>query len=363
MISTMVILQQLSFIQNKKLGYDKDHVLVLPASQEIHNSYDAVKAAVKQVPQVMNAGGASGTPTFVEWTDQLRAATDAGKKNFSIKAIPCDADFVKTLGIQIIAGTDFNPADMHMMDTSDSYKNFRFSFMLNESAVKAMGWTPEQAIGKTVVKGNPGIVRAVVKDFHFSSMHEAIGPLVLFQDTQWISNVYVKVSGQDLPGTITRLQTIWKEYSPHHPFEYHFLDDDYNRLYRTETRTGELFGTFSLTAILLACLGLFALAAFTTAQRTKEIGIRKVLGASLTGLAGLLSKDFLKLVAIASLIALPLSWWAMNGWLQGFVYHITLSWWMFAAVVFLALLIALVTVSFQTIRAGLANPVKSLRSE
>ena len=363
MISTMVILQQLSFIQNKKLGYDKDHVLVLPASEEIHDSYDAVKAALKQVPRVINAGGASGTPTYVEWTDGLTASTNAGQKSFSIKAIPCDADFVKTLGIQIIAGTNFKSEDMHMMDTSDNGKNFRYTFMLNESAVKALGWTPEQAIGKTVEKGQPGIIRAVVKDFHFSSMHEAIGPLILFQDTQWISSIYVKVSNQDLPATIARMQTIWKTYAPHHPFEYHFLDEDYNSLYKTETRTGELFGIFSITAILLACLGLFALAAFTTTQRTKEIGIRKVLGASLTNLAGLLSKDFLKLVAIASLIALPLSWWAMNSWLQGFIYHITLSWWMFAAVVILALLIALLTVSFQAIRAGLANPVDSLRSE
>jgi len=235
--------------------------------------------------------------------------------------------------------------------------------MLNESAVKTLGWTPQQAIGKTVTKGNPGIVRAVVKDFHFSSMHEAIGPLILFQDTQWISRMYIKLSGKDLPGAIARLQSIWKEYAPHHPFEYHFLDEDYNTLYKTETRTGQLFGAFAVTAILLACLGLFALAAFTTAQRTKEIGIRKVLGASLTSLAGMLSKDFLKLVAIASLIALPLSWWAMNKWLQDFVYHITLSWWMFAAVILLALLIALVTVSFQAVRAGMANPVRSLRSE
>jgi putative ABC transport system permease protein len=363
MISTMVILQQLSYIQNKKLGYDKDHVLVLPASEEIKYRYDAVKAAIRQVPQVINAGGASGTPTYVGWTDGLSATTETGQKSFSVKAIPCDADFVKTLGMQVIAGTGFNPADMHLMDTSDNGKNFRYTFILNESAVKALGWTPAQAIGKTVEKYSPGIVKAVVKDFHFSSMHEAIGPLILFQDTEWVNKVYVKVSGQNLPGTIARLQTIWKEYAPHHPFEYHFLDEDYNALYRTETRTGELFGTFAMTAILLACLGLFALAAYTTAQRTKEIGIRKILGASLTSLAGMLSKDFLKLVGIASVIAIPLSWWAMSNWLNGFIYHITLSWWMFAAVILLALLIALVTVSFQAIRAGLANPVESLRSE
>lgn len=363
MISTMVILQQLSFIRNKDLGYDKDHVLMLPATNEIHNSYDAVKAAIKQIPQVVDAGGASGTPIFVGWTDGLSATTETGNKNFSVKAIPCDVDFVKTLGMQIIAGEQFTPGDAHLMTIPDTSKDFRYTFMLNESAVKALGWTPQQAIGKTVEKYAPGTVRAVVKDFHFSSMHEAIGPLILFLDTQWVNHLYVKVSGKDLPGTIARLQTIWKTYAPHHPFEYHFLDEDYNTLYKTETRTGQLFSIFSITAILLACLGLFALAAFTTAQRTKEISIRKVLGASLTSLAGMLSKDFLKLVAIAALVALPLSWWAMSKWLHEFVYHVDLSWWMFAAVIFLALLIALVTVSFQAIRAGLANPVESLRSE
>jgi putative ABC transport system permease protein len=363
MISTMVILQQLSFIRNKKLGYDKEHVLVLPANQEIHNRYDAVKAAVKQIPQVVDAGGASGTPIYVGWTDGLSATTEKGNKNFTIKAIPCDADFAKTLGMQIVAGEQFTPGDTRLMAIPDSSRDFRYTFMLNESAVRALGWTPEQAIGKTVEKYYPGTVRAVVKDFHFSSMHEAIGPLVLFLDTQWVNHLYVKVSGQDVAGTIAKLQATWKEYAPHYPFEYHFLDEDYNSLYKTETRTGQLFGIFSITAILLACLGLFALAAFTTAQRTKEIGIRKVLGASLTSLASMLSKDFLRLVAIASLIAVPLSWWAMNKWLQGFVYHIDLSWWMFAAVILVALMIALVTVSFQAIRAGLTNPVESLRSE
>ncbi len=363
MISTMVIMQQLSYIHNKNLGYDKEHMLVLPAKDEIHQRYDAVKAAIKLQPAVIDVAGASGTPAYVGWSDGLSATTESGPKNFSVKAIPCDADFVKTMGMHIIAGTDFKAADMHLMDTADNGKNFRYTFMLNESAVKALGWTPRQAIGKTVQKYEAGTVKAVVKDFHFSSMHEAIGPLILFLDTQWINRIYIRVSGKDLPGTIARLNTIWKEYAPHHPFSYHFLDEDYDTLYKTETRTGQLFGTFAITAILLACLGLFALAAFTTTQRTKEIGIRKVLGASLTSLASLLSKDFLQLVAIASLIALPLSWWAMSRWLADFVYHVSLSWWMFAAVIVLAMLIALITVSVQAVRAGLANPVKSLRSE
>ena len=363
MISTMIILQQLSFIRHRKLGYDKDHILVLPVTNEMHRDYDAIKRAIAGGPQVISVGGASGNPTFVQWMDALTANSGGGQKNISIKAIPADIDFAQTLGIQIIAGTPFSLADLHQQDTSDNGKNYRNTFLLNESAVRALGWTPEQAIGKTVEKGAPGIVKAVVKDFHFSSLHQPITPLVIFLDTAFINSLYVKISGKDIPGTLDYLETVWKERVPYRPFEYHFLDEDYNALYATETRTGQLFGAFSLTAILLACLGLFALAAYTTVQRTKEIGIRKVLGASLVSITGLLSRDFLKLVFIAALIAFPLSWWAMSKWLEDFAYRISISGWIFAAALLLSLLIALATVSFQAIRAALANPVESLRSE
>jgi putative ABC transport system permease protein len=202
-----------------------------------------------------------------------------------------------------------------------------------------------------------------VKDFHFSSLHQPIGPLLIFLDTQWIQRMFIKVSGRDIPATLNYLQAVWKERVPYRPFEYHFLDEDYNALYKVETRTGQLFSAFATIAILLACLGLFTLAAFTTAQRTREIGIRKVLGASLLSITRLLSMDFLKLVVIAAIIAFPLAWWAMSKWLQDFAYRIQVSWIVFAGAALLSLLIALITVSFQAIRAGIANPVKSLRNE
>ena len=363
MVSTIFIVQQLSFIRNKKLGYDKDHVLVLPIADGMQKDYDAIKAAISLDPRILSVGGACGNPTFVQWTDALKVGVGGERKSISVKAIPADQDFVRTLGIRILSGTDFSRADLHLMDTSNDGANYRYSFMLNESAAKALGWTPEQAIGKTVYKNRPGTVKAVVKDFHFASMHESIGPLILFQDTQFLSSLYVKITGKDVGGAIDYLQGVWKERIPYYPFEYHFLDDDYNALYTTETRTGQLFGAFALTAILLACLGLFALAAFTTVQRTKEIGIRKVLGASLTSITALLSADFLKLVSIAALVAFPLSFWAVSKWLHEFAYHISISAWVFVAAFMLSLLISLLTVGFQAIRAGLANPVKSLRSE
>jgi putative ABC transport system permease protein len=362
-ITTIIILQQLSFIRNKKLGYDKDHIIVLPVDYEMHKNYEAIKANIKMNPQILNVGGAYETPTLIQWGDGIQVNDGSRQKNLSVTCLPSDLDLIKTLNIHILAGSDFIASDLRQLDTTANYKNFHYTFILNESAAKAIGWKPEEAIGKTIMKGAPGIVKAVVKDFNFSSMHQAIGPLILFLDTEYIHTMFVKISGKDIPGTLSYLQSIWKQRVPYRPFEYHFLDEDYNALYAVENRTGQLFSSFSAIAILLACLGLFALAAFTTMQRTKEIGIRKVLGASLVNITGLLSKDFLKLVFIGSLLAVPLAWWASTIWLNDFAYRIEIRSWVFLTAVGGSLLVALLTVSYQAIRAAVANPVESLRSE
>ena len=207
-------------------------------------------------------------------------------------------------------------------DTSDDNRNLRYSFILNETAIKTIGWTPQEAIGKTIAKGYEGTVKGIVKDFHFRSMHEPITPLVVFLDKRATQKIFIKVTANDIESTLQRLQTVWKQSVAHRPFEYHFLDEDYEALYQTEQRTAAIFTSFSTLAIILACLGLFALTAYAVVQRTKEIGIRKVLGATITNIVSLLSKEFVFLILLAILIATPLAWFAANKWLQDFTYRV-----------------------------------------
>jgi putative ABC transport system permease protein len=208
----------------------------------------------------------------------------------------------------------------------------------------------------------PGEIKAVVKDFHFTSLHNPIEPLVLFPGN-WGSTLIVKVTGNELVQTIKYLQSQWKLFAPQRPFEYRFMDEDYNKLYNSELRTAKVFNIFSTIAILLACLGLFGLSAYSAKQKIKEIGIRKVLGASVANITLMLSNSFIKLVLLAFMIATPVAWLVMDKWLQSFAYRISISWWMVALAGIFATVIALVTVSYQAIKAAIANPVKSLRTE
>ncbi|GAA4311212.1 ABC transporter permease [Mucilaginibacter gynuensis] len=363
-VSTFVILQQLNFMRNKDLGYDREHVIVLPVDEQMQNSYEAIKAAISVNPNVISVSGANASPTSVGWGDGIDV--DNGQKNVSLQitALPSDLGFIKTMNMKIIAGMDYTEADYAQMDTSNHGKNFKYAFILNETAVKALGLTPEQAIGRRAEKGGtPGVIKAVIKDFNFASLHENVGPLMLFLDKQFTNDIFIKTNGKNIPATLSFLKAMWKERVPHRPFEYSFLDENYNKLYVTEQKTAQIFSTFSTLAILLACLGLFALAAFATMQRTKEIGIRKVLGASVSGIVGLISKEFLVLTLIAIVIASPAAWYFMNKWLQDFAYRINIQWWVFVVAGGLTLVIAFITVSLQSIKAAIANPVKSLRSE
>ncbi len=362
-IITIIILQQLNFVQSKDLGYDKDLVVVLPVDNSMLKNIDAIKRAINSVPGVSKVGGAYEDPTQVDWGDGIMKGDGEGEEPISVNAMPVDEDFIQTLGMQVIAGSTYTNADVLQFDTSDNGKNFRHSFVLNETAVKQLGWTPEEAIGKTISKGNAGTIKGVLRDFHFKSLHNPIGPLVMFLSKNQIRNLFVKVEPSEINNTLAQLEQTWRSRIPHRPFEYHFLDEDYQALYAAEQRTAKVFTTFSSLAILLACLGLFALTAYAVVQRTKEIGIRKVLGANLLNLFALLSKDFLILILIALLIACPVAWIAAGKWLEEFTYRISVQWWVFILAGVSTLAIAVLTLSFQVIKAGMMNPVKSLRSE
>jgi putative ABC transport system permease protein len=239
------------------------------------------------------------------------------------------------------------------------------AMVLNEAAVKMFGYSsPQQAIGKRFKQwGREGKIIGVMKDFHFRSLQQPIKPLSMRIEPRGSNLVSMNVSAANLPATIAAVENKWKSLIPNRPFSYFFLDEFFDRQYRAEERFGKLFLNFAILAIFISCLGLLGLASYSTIQRTKEIGIRKVLGASVSSIVNLLSKDFLKLVAISGLIAFPVAWFVMNKWLQDFAYRIGVSWWVFLVAGVLATLIALVTISFQAIRAAISNPVKSLRTE
>lgn len=359
-ITTVVILQQLSYIRNKDIGYNKSNVIVLPVSYSMQSRVEGLKKAIAGMPGVESIAGANNEPIDVRWGDGI---TTADGKSLNVNALPMDEDFIKTMQIKIIAGSDFDRTDVLQIDTTNHNKNFRYSFMLNETAARALGWTPEQAIGKQISKNAPGRIKAVVKDFNFKSFHDPIGPLLIFLDHFYTGGLFVRVNGNNTPSTIKSIETIWKERIPDKPFDYKFLDDDYNALYKTEQHTAGVFTTFSILAILLACLGLFAVTAYAVMQRTKEIGIRKVLGANISGIIMLISKDFLLLVVIAAATASPIAWYISHKWLHEFAYRINIQWWIFIAAGAACLAIAGCTVAIQALKAALVNPVKSLRSE
>ena len=360
-IAAMVIGLQLSFIQNKKLGYDKEHVLVTNLTQKMIEKIDLVKSELKSNPNIISVSKTAWEPISIISGGHIRRADLTPSNNMNIIFSPVDEDYVKTCGLQLITGNDLSRQDI-LDGSKDS--NAYHHIIINEAACKALGWkSPKEAINKKIIFGdNPGEVKAVVKDFHFASLHSPIEPLVL-STAKWGNTLLIKTSGKNLEQTIDFIGKKYKAIEPNLPFDYHFMDEGFQKLYASEMRTGKVFNLFAFIAVLLACLGLFGLAAYDIRQRTKEIGIRKVLGSSVSQIAVLLSGVFLKLVLVAFVIASPISWWLSNKWLQNFAYRINIDWWIFALAGIVIVLIAVFTVSFQAIKAATSNPVKSLRTE
>ena len=362
-VSTFIIQSQLHFIQNKKLGYDRDHVLVLPFDQKVRSVLNSLKSEAKSNPDVLSISRSAQAPSNIVGGYTMKSPDITGENTISVNANPVDEDFVKTMGLKVIAGNDLTKQDMDNVSHADFEKRY-YAYILNESAAKVLGWTAQEAVGKRLFLGDsrPGIVKGVIKDFHFSSLHNPIKPLVLFPDT-WSNMVLVKVSRQHLPRTISFLEKKWKTLVTHRPFDFHFLDEDYNKLYSAELRIGKVLNVFASIAMILACLGLFGLSAYTIQQRTKEIGIRKILGATTAKIVLLVSNDFIRLVIIAFALAAPVAWYAGHEWLQDFVYRISISGWVFVIVGISTLLIAILTVSVHAIKTAFLNPARSLRTE
>lgn len=362
-IYTVIIMQQMKFMQTKNLGYEKDHVVVLPIGGKILNDFENLKNAFAQVPGVEGVTASYETPEYVEWGDGVTAIDEKGQHDVSVKAMPVDLDFTKTLKMQIVAGRDFTPSDFALLDTNNNSANYQQPYLINESLAKKIGWTSQQAVGRIIENRAKGPVVGVVKDFNFSSLHEPIGPLLIFLGRDFSRTFMIRINGNNVQSTLGKLEMMWKQRIPDRPFNFHFLEEDYNKLYLAEQRTASLFSIAAGLAIVLACLGLFGLAAFTTVQRTKEIGIRRVLGANISDVTFLIAKNFLQLVGVAILIAIPLAWWAGDKWLQDFAFRIPVSITIFVATAVVTIFIALVTVGYHTVRTALANPVKSLRTE
>jgi putative ABC transport system permease protein len=360
-ISTFIIRGQLQYIQQKKLGYNRDNVLILDVDTKLNEKIELVKSELLSLPFVKAVSKAYEAPVKINGGYNMSGA-DASKQ-MAVTANPVDEGYIETTGLQIVAGSNISKQDV--LDASkDDYTRNYYHFILNESAAKALGWTAAEAIGKKMFldESRPGEVRGVVKDFHFASLHTEIKPLVLFPGG-WANILLIKIEAQNMEAAISSIEKKWKALAPHRPFTFHFMDEDYQKMYDAEMRTGNVFNVFAMLAVVLASLGLFGLSAYAARQRVKEIGVRKVLGASVAGISLLLSSDFIKLVVVSFIIASPLAWFAMNKWLQQFSYRVNVEWWVFVAAGVLSVLIAMITVSFQAVKAALTNPVKNLRTE
>ncbi|RFS16297.1 ABC transporter permease [Emticicia sp. C21] len=354
-ISTAIVYKQLSFMLTQDVGFRKDQVILMKLDRNNSFDFESFKQELKRQVGVKNISASSRTPTdrLLDFQGaKVQNGDSLAPTNVVIKSLRVDFDFLSTYGIKLATGRDFRLGDSAV-------------FILNETAVKSIGWkNSDDAIDKAFeYDGRKGKVVGVVKDFHFESMHQKIAPMILIANKGQDSWLSIKMEAGNFQQTIASIEKIVKSYMPDAVFSYQFLDEQFNKQYQSEQKQWSLFIIFAGISIFISCLGLFALAAFMAEQRRKEIGVRKVLGASIGSITTLLSKDFIKLVLISILIASPIAWYAMNSWLTDFAYRINIEWWIFPSAGLLAILIAVATVSYQSISAALMNPVKSLKSE
>ncbi len=364
LVGTFVVFQQLRFMQNYKLGFAQEQVLIFPAETDaMSRSFETVRSELLKNSQVLSVAAGSVIPG--RFLDNLSAYRPEGAAQDAIVTLwtaRVTHDYLQALQCELVAGRDFSRAIATDADVA---------CVINESAAQALGWTAATAIGKQVAEigngeGDTDLMRTVVgvaKDFHFESLQEPIKPAIFTISKYNLRFALMRVRPQNLAETLAALQAQWQNFLPDYPNQYFFLDEDFGRLYEKERRLGRIVGSFAFLAMFIACLGLFGMASFVAQQRTKEIAVRKVLGATTTSVMAMLSKDFLKLVALAFVLAAPMAYFAMQRWLQDFAYRIPLGVEVFVAAGAFMLLITLLTVSAQAARAALANPVEAIRYE
>ncbi len=361
LIATAITFQQLSYLNNRTLGYDRNQVLTLTYYNTLDRGYDAFYNEMLKSSAVKNVGRSSRIPTGRLLDSMGGLKTMQGDSlvptQVGLKYVGVDDQFFDTYGVELAAGRNFSKE----VPTDDT-----LAFVINEAAARAIGWkTNEEAIDSDFEYGGTrGKLIGIVKDFHFESLHQRVVPMIFIPAKQsGVNYVAVKIAGAEMKEGIAHLEKIWRNTLPGRPFEYQFLDERYRQLYDAEQKEGKLFTIFSGMAIFIACLGLFGLATFNTMQRVKEIGIRKVLGASVPGILRLLSTEIVVLILIANAIAWPIAWYFMNQWLDTFAYHIDMNLMVYILSAIAAVILALITVSAQTIKAAMTNPANTLRYE
>jgi putative ABC transport system permease protein len=359
-IGTLVIYNQLKYIQDKDLGYNRNHVLSVANVYSLGSAAKTFKQQVKSLAGVKNASVGDALPTWNYGNDEtiFKDQTPDQKRSLSTQLWGIDEDYINTLGMKITSGRNFSAG----MATDSA------GLIINKAAARLLDY--KDPLNQTVYVPmdnqlkvvKPYHIIGVMKDFNFRSLRDNVTPLVFYM-TQRGGAFSVQINTSNISGLIAQIKDRWKAISPNQQFSYSFIDDEFNQIYNTEQRTGKIAVAFTSLAIIIACLGLFGLAAYAAEQRTKEIGIRKILGANVSVIVAMLSRDFIKLVVIAIFIATPFAWWFMQKWLESYAYRINMQWWVFALAGFAAIAIAFITISFQSIKAALSNPVKSLRSE
>lgn len=358
-IGTIIINLQLKYMRGYNMGFDKEYMLVLPARDKVQENYNTIKNELKNIPNVLSATACEGAPISENGTQTECKPNGVNNADaFGIRVNAVDFDYMTHFGVKTIAGKKLS---------EEFQGDYTKAMVVNENMVKNLGFkNAQEAIGKSYfisLNGYKPEIVGVVKDYNSNSLHNEMSSMVFMHKPNWFSEFVVKINPVNITSTINSIKELWIKFFPKYPFEYHFLDESIDALYKSEERYSNVVVTFSTVALFIACLGLLGLTSFVTEQRKKEIGIRKVLGASVQSIFKYISADFLKLVVMANIIAWPTAYYFMNSWLQNYAYRVSIQWWVFAAAGLATIIIALLTVGYQALRAATSNPVKSLRSE